>query len=74
MRRVASAMVLHFFVARLKAEAGKRTSELYLRFKADDGVDLSTSEPVLAAFSFPLGPESQPPKVPRATSALQKWS
>lgn len=58
-------MLLNFFVARLKNNDPKtKATEVLLRFKAtdDDTEDLTSNEPALASFCFPLGPESITPK------------
>lgn len=57
-------MLLNFFVARLKNNDPKsKATEVLLRFSAtDDADDLTSNEPALASFCFPLGPESITPK------------
>lgn len=67
-------MILHFFTVRLKEVDGRRAYDIRLRFRAgDDSIDFSASEPVLASFCFPLGPDSVSPKEFMA-SEVSGWS
>lgn len=70
-------MLLNFFVARLKNNDPKsKATEVLLRFRAtDDAEDLTSNEPALASFCFPLGPESITPKEYMASEvgALRSW-
>lgn len=64
-------MQLSFFLVRIKVEAGKRKSELYLRCKpTEESEDLANNEPVLTSFCFPLGPDAVPAKEYMASEVI----
>lgn len=56
-------MVLAFHLAKVVKREGKNSAQLSLRFKQGAEADgLTASEPLLAAFAFPFGPEAVVPK------------